>query len=69
MEAVLAIPIGLGIGWWADRQLGSEPIGLFLGLAFGFATFIVRLTRMRGMVDREAAEAAERVERREEGSE
>jgi F0F1-type ATP synthase assembly protein I len=60
MEAVFAIPIGLGIGWWVDRQLGSEPIGLFVGLAFGFATFIVRLTRMRGMVDREAAEAAQR---------
>ena len=64
MEAVFAIPIGLGIGWWADRKLGSEPIGLFVGLAFGFATFIVRLTRMRSLVEREAAEAAARQEER-----
>jgi F0F1-type ATP synthase assembly protein I len=66
MEAVFAIPIGLGIGWWVDRQLGSEPIGLFVGLALGFAAFIVRLARMRGMVDREAAEAAARQKERSE---
>lgn len=57
MEAVLAVPIAMGIGWWADRKLGSEPWGLLVGLGFGFATFIVRLSRMRGMVEAAAAEA------------
>jgi F0F1-type ATP synthase assembly protein I len=60
MEAVAAVPIALGIGWWVDRQLGSQPIGLFVGLGLGFTTFIVNLTRMRGMVEREAAAAEQR---------
>jgi F0F1-type ATP synthase assembly protein I len=57
MEAVFAIPIAIGIGWWADTKLGSSPIGLFLGVGFGFAAFILRLVRMRGMVEAEAARA------------
>lgn len=62
MEAVFAIPIALGIGWWLGGKLGSETIGMLIGLGFGFATFIVRLTRMRGMVEQEAAEAERRKE-------
>jgi F0F1-type ATP synthase assembly protein I len=62
MEAVFAIPIGGGIGWFLGGRLGSETIGLLVGLGFGFATFIIRLTRMRGMVEREAAEAERRKE-------
>jgi F0F1-type ATP synthase assembly protein I len=61
MEAVFAIPIAMGIGWWADGRLGSEPWGLLVGLGFGFATFIIRLSRMRGMVEKAAADAAREV--------
>ena len=57
MEAVFAIPIAIGIGWFADSTLGSSPIGLFLGVAFGFAACIRRLMKMRGMVEAEAAKA------------
>ena len=60
MEAVFAIPIGLGLGWLVGGRLGSETAGLLIGLGFGFATFVVRLARMRGMVEREAAEAERR---------
>ena len=59
MEAVFAIPIAMGIGWWADRKLGSEPWGLLVGLGFGFAAFVLRLAAMRRMVE-EAGEDAER---------
>jgi F0F1-type ATP synthase assembly protein I len=62
MEAVFAIPIGGGLGWFLGGRLGSETVGLLIGLGFGFATFIVRLTRMRGMVEQEAAEAERRKE-------
>ena len=62
MEAVFAIPIALGIGWWVGGKLGSETIGLGIGLVLGFATFIVRLASMRRMVEREAAEAERRKE-------
>jgi F0F1-type ATP synthase assembly protein I len=67
MEAVFAIPIAMGIGWWVDRQLGSEPVGFLIGLGLGFATFIIRLVRMRGLVEAEAAEAVRREQRKREG--
>lgn len=55
MEAVFALPIAMGIGWWADTKLDTSPWLLFLGLAFGFATFVMRLMRMRHLVE-EASE-------------
>jgi F0F1-type ATP synthase assembly protein I len=72
MEAVFAIPIAMGIGWWVDRKLGSEPWGLLVGLGFGFATFIFRLAAMRRMVEEAGADAeretrARRKRRRKEG--
>jgi len=51
MEAVLAIPIGAGFGYLADRQWESAPVGLLIGLGVGFAAFILRLVRMRPPVD------------------
>lgn len=60
LEAALAIPIALGLGLLADSKLGTAPVGLLIGLGLGFTTFIVRLTRMRGMVEREAAEAEQK---------
>ena len=47
MEAVLAIPVGAGLGHLADRQWESAPVGLLIGLLLGFGAFILRLTRMR----------------------
>jgi F0F1-type ATP synthase assembly protein I len=57
MEAVFAIPIAIGIGWFADSKLGSSPIGLFLGVVLGFAACVLRLLKMRGMVEADAARA------------
>jgi F0F1-type ATP synthase assembly protein I len=55
LEAVLAIPIGVGIGYFADQRLDSSPIGLLLGAAVGFAAFVKRLVSMRSLVEDEAA--------------
>lgn len=51
VEAVLAIPIGIGIGYFVDGRLGSSPIGLVVGAAFGFAAFVRRLVSMRSLVE------------------
>lgn len=56
-EAVLSILVGAGLGWWADAKLGTGPWLLLVGLGFGFATFAVRLSRMRALVEAEAAQA------------
>ena len=47
LEAVLAIPIGAGLGYWADKEWGVSPLWLLIGFGFGFAAFILRLIRMR----------------------
>ena len=50
-EAVLAIPIGIGIGYFADQRLDSSPVGLLIGVALGFAAFVKRLVSMRSLVE------------------
>jgi F0F1-type ATP synthase assembly protein I len=49
-EAVLSIPVGMGLGYWADRAWGTSPIGLGIGAALGFAAFVRRLVSMRSLV-------------------
>jgi F0F1-type ATP synthase assembly protein I len=51
MEAVLAVPVAMGLGYWADSRFGTEPICMLVGVVFGFATFVVRLVRMRHEID------------------
>lgn len=51
LEAVLAIPIGIGIGYFVDGRLDSGPIGMVIGAAFGFAAFVRRLVSMRSLVE------------------
>jgi F0F1-type ATP synthase assembly protein I len=58
LEAVLAIPIGIGIGYFVDGRLESSPIGLVIGAVLGFAAFVRRLVSMRSLVESEVAEAA-----------
>jgi F0F1-type ATP synthase assembly protein I len=56
LEAVFAIPIAGGLGYWADRRFGTDPVLLIVGLALGFATFVVRLSRMRALVEEQSKE-------------
>jgi len=56
LEAVFAIPIAGGLGYWGDSHFGTEPILLIVGLVLGFATFVVRLVRMRGLVEESSKE-------------
>jgi F0F1-type ATP synthase assembly protein I len=51
LEAVISIPIAGGLGWWADRHFGTAPILLLVGLVLGFASFVLRLVRMRKLVE------------------
>ncbi|MGH7337283.1 MAG: AtpZ/AtpI family protein, partial [Myxococcota bacterium] len=45
-EAVFAIPIAIGVGYWLDGRFDTSPILLFLGAALGFAAFVLRLVRL-----------------------
>ena len=58
MEAVFAIVIAIGLGYWADSSLGTSPWGLVAGAVLGFAAFVLRLLRMNALVQA-AAEGEE----------
>ena len=45
-EAVLAIPISVGIGYGIDSYFVTSPLFLFVGAALGFTAFVVRLFRL-----------------------
>jgi len=51
LEAVLAIVITAGIGFWADQRFGTAPRWLILGTCLGFAAFVLRLFRMRKLFE------------------
>jgi ATP synthase protein I len=45
MSVALSIFIGLGIGLWLDKKFGTEPILMFVGLAFGIAAGFSNIIR------------------------
>lgn len=45
-EAVMAIPIAIGIGYWLDGRFDTTPILLLVGAAVGFGAFVLRLVRL-----------------------
>ena len=59
LEAVLSIPIGMGLGHLADLQFGTGPVFLLLGLAAGFTSFVIRVSRLRALVDEAPEDGSE----------
>ena len=51
MEAVLAVVVATGIGYWADSHYGTEPLWLIVGAVVGFASMVVRLLRMAKLIE------------------
>ncbi len=45
-EAVIALLIAVGFGYWLDGYFGTAPWLLLIGTAIGFASFTVRLMRL-----------------------
>ncbi len=56
LEAVFAIIVATGAGYWADGALGSSPWGLLAGATIGFAAFVLRLYRLGMSLNRASAE-------------
>ncbi len=46
-EAVLAVPVAMGFGYWCDGRFDTQPIGLGIGVVVGFGAMLLRITRMR----------------------
>ncbi len=45
-EAVVAILVATGIGYWVDGRYDTSPWGLLLGTALGFGSFVMRLLKL-----------------------
>ena len=59
LEAVLSIPVGMGLGYLADRYFGTGPVFLLVGLAVGFASFVIRISRLRLLVEEASEDGSE----------
>lgn len=57
-EAVFAILIGAGIGYWVDSRWETAPAGVLVGIATGFGAFVLRLVRLARQMQRLADEEA-----------
>ena len=51
VEAVFAIVIATGVGYWADTRFGTSPRWLIVGTLVGFGAFVLRLARMAKLVE------------------
>ena len=54
MEAALAAPISMGLGYWADDYFDTGYRYLITGALVGFAAMVLRLMRMRRLVGESA---------------
>jgi len=51
VEAVAALLLAMGLGYWADQRFGTAPWLLVAGVVVGFGSFVLRLWRMRALVE------------------
>ena len=59
-EAVIALLIAVGFGYWLDGYFDTAPWLLLIGAAIGFASFTVRLMRLgRWMKGEDSGDGAE----------
>jgi F0F1-type ATP synthase assembly protein I len=63
VEAVVALLLAMGLGHWADGKFETAPILLLVGVVIGFGAFVLRLMRMRPLVEAAAAAAPKSTKR------
>ncbi len=45
-EAVMAVLVGAGFGYWVDSRWDTTPVGVIGGVVIGFAAMVLRLVRL-----------------------
>lgn len=58
IEAVLAVVITTGAGYWLDQRFDTAPTFLLSGIVIGFCSFALRLWRLRHLMEATPEEAA-----------
>ena len=59
LELGVSVIIGMGVGWWADEQLDSSPVGLLIGIGLGFTAAIRSIHRTLSLLSDSDAEETE----------
>lgn len=57
-EAIFAILIAAGFGYWIDASFDTLPFGLLIGTAIGFTAFVLRLLRLGRLLQEATDEEA-----------
>ncbi len=52
LEAVFALAVAVGIGFWVDTRYDTLPVFLLAGSAVGFGACVLRLLRHQRELDR-----------------
>ncbi len=60
LEAALALAIAVLAGAWVDERFETAPVGVIVGLLFGFAAFTLRLVRLVGEAQKASAQGGEK---------
>jgi F0F1-type ATP synthase assembly protein I len=53
----------MGIGFWADERYETAPWLLLLGVVIGFGAFVLRIWRLRALVEAQSADAGGQTKR------
>jgi F0F1-type ATP synthase assembly protein I len=53
LEMAISVVIGMAIGWWLDRKLGTTPWLMVVWIGFGFAAGVRSLWRSAKKMERE----------------
>lgn len=57
LEAIFALVIAVGVGFWVDTRYETQPVFMMAGTAVGFAACVMRLLRyQRELDERQIAE-------------
>ena len=59
LEAVVAIPVAVAFGYFVDKQFGTSPIFLLVGVVMGFAAFVLRLVRLGRSISQTQGDTSE----------
>lgn len=57
-EAIGAVLVGGGFGYWADLTWDTSPWGLLIGIGLGFAAMVLRLLRLGKELELESGSEA-----------
>jgi F0F1-type ATP synthase assembly protein I len=51
LEAIFALAIAVGVGFWVDTRYETQPVFLMVGTAVGLSACVLRLLRYQRVLD------------------